>query len=129
MYNLRLQVVVDLFRLADQVRHMLVAELQKTADYLGVFLELLHKSLVFLVAPGTSQQLEVVVKLGEPIPQVRVELLQCSGELTEFFGVHYGLWHGRVLQGWVGESRIPALSSPLAGSDRMALELPQFRGG
>jgi hypothetical protein len=88
-----LQVLVDDFGLAVQIRNMMFDDLYEAGHGPHVLLELLGEFLLFLIAPGAFQGRHLGSQRGDAVLDLAAELLQILGEPPQFFGVDNGLRH------------------------------------
>ena len=95
--SLGLQVLVDVFRLPQQVRHMAFIVLQETGDHLHAFFELQAEFLVLLIPPRGAQGSQLVRQRTAVFAQIVVEFLQVPGKIPQFFRIDNRLRHDSIL--------------------------------
>jgi len=96
---LLLQILLDPFRLASEIRDVLVVGVDEALQVAQVLLELFGELQVFLVAPGAAERVQLRGQRRRPIGQVLVELLEHLGEEPQLAGIDNGLSHGGF-RGW-----------------------------
>src|SRR5258708_6426327 len=84
------QVILDALSLSQQIRRVLIGNLDEFLHRLHHRLELLGELRVFLVLPGVAERGESRLERNEPILQVGAEPFQFIGETPHLFGIHYG---------------------------------------
>jgi hypothetical protein len=90
---LLLEILIDEFRLPQQIGHVLLGHFRETGKYSELLLKLLGELPVFLVPPGLAKGNHLSTDRTGAVLQLGVKSLQVSSEAAKLLGINNGLRH------------------------------------
>src|SRR5262245_40133348 len=89
------QIVLNMLRFPQQIRHVLVRGVGEPQQHLHIRVELLGELAMLLVPPGGIELGQLIGQCCRSIAQRTVELLQALGKLPQLFRIDDSLGHFR----------------------------------